>query len=67
MRYLGIISNIHSSGNEKYSTICIKCGATDAIMKTCEIPDILVQVILFLLFSFFFVNLILFFNFYNNR
>lgn len=57
MRYLGIISNIHSSGDERYSTICIKHGATDAIMKACEIPDILVQVILFI---YYFIHIILF-------
>lgn len=45
MRYLGIISHIHSFGDERYSTICVRLGATDAILRACEIQDILVQVI----------------------
>ena len=44
MRYLGLISSIHSLGHEVYSRICIQYGGTDALMKACEVQDLLVQV-----------------------
>jgi hypothetical protein len=44
MRYLGILSEIMGTGNEPLFAICLRHGATDAILKACEISDILAQV-----------------------
>jgi hypothetical protein len=44
MRYLGIISEIMTTGNELLFAICLRQGATDAILKACEMSDVLAQV-----------------------
>lgn len=46
MRYLGIVSEIMATGKEEWFAICLRRGATDEVLKACEIPDILAQVVL---------------------
>jgi hypothetical protein len=45
MRYLGIISEILATGKEEWFASCLRHGATDAILKACELSDILAQMV----------------------
>ena len=53
MRYLGMIAEILATGKEEWFASCLRHGATDAILKACELPDILAQVTNFFVWKLF--------------